>query len=196
MILPEEIYGLEDLRPGDVGFGPIHGRVGAGIKAALTIVDGNAPYQHTFMVVKAAERVGPDNRLVGPTAIEAMPHGALRVDIGNRWTRKYCYVRPDYETQEQAWGVAQSALALEGTPYSILDYGAIGLHEAHVPVPHLKAYIESSKHLICSQLVDKVLTDNDWHPFDDDRWPGFVTPSALFNEFDRRKPRLIFAYPN
>jgi hypothetical protein len=191
-MIPDEIITIDDLRPGDIGFGPIGGRVGMGVRVALAIADGGAPFQHVFQITEASER---DLPVVGPWAVEAMPRGAVHVDIRNRWTREYCYVRPDYELG-QGWQVAQSALALIGTPYSYADYLALAAHHLHLPVPHLDKYITTSKHMICSQLVDHCLSVNGWHPFNDGRLSQDVTPSALFNELDRRKPRLQFAYPN
>ena len=117
-MIPEEINGIVDLRPGDIGFGPIHGKIGVLIRAALAIVDGGAPYQHVFKITEAAKRVGPDNRLVGPRAVEAMPGGAVEVDISDRWTQEYCYVRPNWSYAEQAGIAVQEAINLVGTPYS------------------------------------------------------------------------------
>jgi hypothetical protein len=189
----ETIYGLQDLRPGDIGFGPIHGKVGVAIRAALAIVDGGAPYQHVFILTEASRL---EHDFMYPAkAVEAMPGGAREVDIGDRWTQEYCYVRPDYKDEAQANAVALDAIHLIKTPYSDLDYYAIGAHHLHLPSKLVDNYIKSSKHMICSQLVDKVLTDNGWHPFNDNRLPQDVTPSAFFNVLDRRLPRLQFAYP-
>jgi hypothetical protein len=197
----DEINRIEDLRPGDIGFGPIGGHVGMLIRAAQGIADGGSPYQHVFVVVERATRAYDSvgsmaDGWFGPEAVEAMPGGAIRVDISNRWTKQFCYVRPDYQYAEQAGLVAQSAIEQIGTPYSYLDYLALAAHHIGLPVPHLDKYITSSRHMICSQLADKVLTDNDWHPFSDKRLPQDVVPSAFYNELVRRSPRLTIAYPN
>jgi uncharacterized protein YycO len=192
-MLADEIFTLKDLRPGDIGFGPIGGGVGLGVRMALAIADGGAPFQHVYMIT-ANNNPGTNSAFV--MAVEAMPHGAREVAITGRWTRQYCYVRPDYQNDSQAWMVAQTARKLVGTPYSYADYLALAAHHLNIPVPHLDKYITSSKHMICSQLVDYCLTVNGWHVFDDGRLSQDVTPSALYNELTRRRPRLQFAYPN
>jgi hypothetical protein len=191
MTIPEEINGIDDVRPGDIGFGPIHGKAGVAIRAALAIVDGGAPYQHVFMITKNYGK-----GLV--QAVEAMPGGARSIIFStDRWTSEYCYVRPNYEAQTLAggWAAAQEALSLVGTPYSDLDYYAIGAHHLHLPSHLVDNYIKSSKHMICSQLVDYCLCKAGWHTFDDGRLSQDVTPSALYNKLDRWNPRLVFAYP-
>ncbi len=40
-------------------------------------------------------------------------------------------------------------------------------------------YVASSKHMICSQLVDFVYMQSGIHLFNDGRWPGYVTPADL-----------------
>lgn len=190
----ETIYGLQDLRPGDIGFGPIHGKVGVAIRAALAIVDGGAPYQHVFMITEAP--VLEDGFMtVNPKAVEAMPGGAVEVDISNRWTQEFCYVRPSYKDEAQANAAAQEAINRIKTPYSDLDYYAIGAHHLHLPSKIVDNYITTSKHMICSQLVDHCLMIAGWHAFNDGRLSQDVTPSALFNKLDRWVPRLQFAYP-
>jgi hypothetical protein len=65
--------------------------------------------------------------------------------------------------------------------YSFADYFAIAAHRLHIPAPHLKAYIKSSGHMICSQFVDQVLFENNYHLFNDGRWQGDVTPGDIYN---------------
>lgn len=61
--------------------------------------------------------------------------------------------------------------------YSWPDYGALVLRRFHIPAPHLKAYIESTGHMICSQLVAACYRDGG-HPLYD-HWTGYVTPGDL-----------------
>lgn len=72
-----------------------------------------------------------------------------------------------------------AALKYVGTGYSYLDYAAIAAHVWHIPAPGLRAYIASTGHMICSQLVDQARLDGGSHLFTDGRWPGFVRPSDL-----------------
>lgn len=200
MIVNEEIRSLDDLRPGDIGFGPIGGRVGLGVRIALAIADGGGPYQHVYMVtegcVKSYESPGFSlDEYSGPWAVEAMPRGAVKVDISSRWTKDFCYIRPDYLDETQALQAASIAEGLIGTPYSYLDYLALAAHHMHLPVSHLDKFITTSKHMICSQLVDYCLTQANWHTFNDHRLSQDVTPSAFYNELTRRRPGLTTTYP-
>lgn len=61
--------------------------------------------------------------------------------------------------------------------YSWPDYGALALRRFHIPAPHLKAYVESTGHMICSQLVAACYRDGG-HPLYD-HWTGYVTPGDL-----------------
>jgi hypothetical protein len=69
---------------------------------------------------------------------------------------------------------------MKHTPYSELDYLAQAAHRLHIPSKHLKAYVESSGHLICSQLADRAASLGGWHLFDDGRWDGYVPPCDLY----------------
>jgi uncharacterized protein YycO len=65
--------------------------------------------------------------------------------------------------------------------YSVADYFAIAAYKFKmgVIVPGLKRFVESSGHMICSQLVDQCYQDAGVHLFNDDRWTGYVTPGDL-----------------
>jgi hypothetical protein len=67
-----------------------------------------------------------------------------------------------------------------GTPYSFLDYVAIAAHRFHLPIPGLKRFIASTRHEICSALVDEVYRRAGFALFSDARWPGYVVPAALW----------------
>lgn len=61
--------------------------------------------------------------------------------------------------------------------YSWPLYGALALRRFHIPVPHLKAYIANTGHMICSQLIAACYRDGG-HPLYD-HWTGWVTPGDL-----------------
>ena len=67
------------------------------------------------------------------------------------------------------------------TPYSWADYAAIAAHRLHIAPSVLKNYVATSKHMICSQLVDQCYQDAGYHLFTDNRWPGYVMPGSLAN---------------
>lgn len=151
---------------GYIGLTAISGGVGRAIRFGQWMNgDGWSDYQHAFVHVGNGK------------IVEAEPGGAIESYVSRyaeetvRWLRCPEVLGP---------GVADAARSLLGTPYSFLDYGAIALHRLHVPAPHLKAYVQSSRHLICSQLCDEAAMLGGWHLFRDRRWPGFVTPGSLY----------------
>lgn len=157
-------------KPGDIGITTISGWGGKGIQAAQKLM--GCPWktrQHAFGV----ESVEPGTGTVW--IVEAMPDGARHVTNWHEDANTVYLRCPD----KFRAGVAQAYLDLVGTPYSWLDYQAIALHHLHVPTPHLKSYIMSTKHMICSQLADEGALRGGWHLFDDGRWPGYVPPCDL-----------------
>ncbi|MFD0528968.1 hypothetical protein ACFQ1I_21760 [Kitasatospora arboriphila] len=83
-------------------------------------------------------------------------------------------------TDGQRAAVVAAARGYIGVPYSAADYFALGAHRLRLPVgPLIKGYVASSRHMICSQLVDQCYLDAGVHLFSDGRWPGYVTPADL-----------------
>jgi hypothetical protein len=157
--------------PGDIGLVPMPGRVGKMIKFGQWLAaDGWTPYQHVFQV---AGEVDPWDEI---RIVEAMPGGALNSPLDKYHADKIVWLRcpPSYRDE-----VAAAALSFVGVPYSFLDYGALALHRFHIPTPHLRKFISSRGHQICSQLADAAAVKGGWHIFDDGRWPGSVTPNDL-----------------
>jgi len=122
-------------------------------------------------------RIGPRGRV---WIAEAEPGGAVDVpfhydDVPHRWSTgiiptsqavadaaaRYCQPGP--------WGP-------HGVPYSFLDYAAIAAHYWHLPVPGLRAFIQSENHMLCSQLADRCFQDAGLYLFSG-LWPGYVRPS-------------------
>lgn len=136
---------------------------------------GEPGYPHHVAVV---------SRLPGvswPMIVQAMPSGAEEIEIGvEHWTKDYVYVRPAYDSYDQALHVAAAARGYVSTPYSFLDYVALtGLHLG-IKNGLIRRYVTTSKHMICSQLADQAMSDAGWHVFQDKRLPQDVTPAALF----------------
>jgi uncharacterized protein YycO len=118
----------------------------------------------------------------GMLIVEAEPGGARQRKIAD-WT---CgYQQTEWSTGRvpvtavQRGLICAAAARYVGTGYSGLDYLALAAHHLHLPAPGLKAYIASTGHQICSQLVDQVFLDAGVHLFADGRWPGYVMPSDL-----------------
>jgi hypothetical protein len=155
-------------RPGDIGITKISGWGGKAIRLAQALNgDGFADYEHAYVVTESGRKFRDE------MIVEAMPGGARHIENWHPDTR--WLICPD----EYRQAVAQCAMGYVGVPYSVADYGAIALHRFHVPTPHLRRYIETSKHMICSQLADAAADNGGWHLFNDHRWPGDVTPGDL-----------------
>lgn len=75
--------------------------------------------------------------------------------------------------------VASEARALVGTPYNFLDIAALALLMCGLRWNWLLRRAQSSKRLICSQLVDRAYRNADVHLYEDTRPDGEVTPGDL-----------------
>jgi hypothetical protein len=165
-------------RPGDIGLTTISGWGGKGIKAGQWLLgEGWGNVQHAFTVEHVDE-------FDAVWIVEAMPGGAQHVPNWHPVKTTHYLVCPD----EHREAVAAAALTLVGVPYSAADYFNLAAHRFHIPSPHLRAYIESSKHEICSQLADHAALLGGWHLFNDGRWAGDVTPMDLESLY--RKQRI------
>lgn len=180
---------MEQLRPGDVGFGNIGGAAGALIWAGQKIVDATSreesKFKHVFVVVGALSVHTRADEPHSPRIVQAMPSGAECIEIGaEHWSPYFVYIRPRYSPHMtgMAQDVAAAAMNYVGTPYSFLDYVAIaGLHVGIRNGP-VRRYVKSTGHQICSQLVDQAMSDAGWHVFDDGRLSQDVTPAALYRK--------------
>lgn len=160
--------------PGDFFVTEIAGRTIAGrthrwVQLGEWIIDGGdqSPWTHAGAV------------LPGGRILEAMPGGA-RLGWLTDLKGPVAYSSWDLTDTKRAQLVT-AADRYVGVGYSPLDYGAIGLHDRFpdYDAQWLRDFIDDSGHLICSQLVDDWYTRCDLHPFNDDRWPGYVKPSDL-----------------
>ncbi len=152
-------------QPGDIGLVRIRGLEGRAIRAAQWANgDGYKDTEHAFGLKDAK------------TLVEAEPGGARLSALGEYDPASIVWLRCPDEHRE---AVAAAYLGLLHTPYSFLDYDALAAHRLHIPAPGLRAYIQDTGHMICSQLVDEGARRGGWQLFDDRRWPGYVTPGAL-----------------
>lgn len=164
-----------NLRPGDFACVPVAGPVGKLISFGEWL-NGSAfgDYDHAEIYVGMADSNAPLGYTLG-----AYPRGASLVPVpenqdGWLWSGGHLML-----TDPERSLIVSNALALKGIGYSSLDYFALAAHHFHLPVPLLREYIASTKHMICSQLVDYVYMESGIHLFTDGRWPGFVTPADL-----------------
>lgn len=172
---------IENPQPGDIGLTRITGLTGWGIRVAQRLNGADkrlAKFEHALIYV------GDD------WCIEAQPGGAVRSKVSERYSdRDIVWVSANPQIaylMTYGWKagtlrakIVEEAERLVGTPYSFLDYLAILLHHFRLNFPFVKNRVESSEHMICSQLVDEVYTRCGMHLFKDGRWPGYVTPADL-----------------
>lgn len=151
---------------GDIGLVPIGGNVGKLIRVGQWLNgDGFRNYEHAFMYIQ-------DGKMV-----EAQPGGAVYSDIDRYGSVENILWLPCPDEYRSAVGSA--AVALLGTPYSFLDYGALAAVRLHMPSKAIRRYVMSTGHMICSQLVDEAASRGGWHIFTDGRLPQDVTPGDL-----------------
>lgn len=177
----------EHLLPGSFFLRRIEGWTGRWVGAAQAFTRGGSNWTHAGLVL--------DNYEI----IEAAPGGARIKQVEGLWDSEPVlisdapvqrwaaenYFPEDFGFKEEAIfakrvEICGKARFLEGTPYSFLDYAALGMAEFKVPGWQLvRNRVEDSKHLICSALVDRAYSWCGVHLFDDNRLPGDVTPWDL-----------------
>lgn len=153
---------------GTIGLTQIAGGVGKGIEFGQWLNgEGFEIWEHAFVL------------LPGNLILEAEPGGARIVPLHYSevyWCNNIFKLLPTImETR-----LTEEAFKLKGIPYSFADYAALAAHRLHIPGPHLRKFIQTSKHEICSQLADDFYWRLGSKIFDDNRWPGYVTPASLF----------------
>lgn len=137
---------LADLRPGDIGFGPIKGGAGLLVNAGQLLLGegfrvGRLDIRHVFVVTEVAHAFS--SKLDFPRAVEAMPSGARQVIIRpDRWTPEYAYVRIAEDYPGQAADAAAIARAMVGTPYSFASYAALAAWRFGLKVERLERWID------------------------------------------------------
>lgn len=184
---------LLDLRPGDIGFGPIGGLTGVGVGIGQVILGDESRFRHVLVVTSAGEAGTDGGRtwVTPPQGVEAMPSGARKVSLADRWDDRWVYVRLEAYPEEIRHQVALHALAMVGIPYGFSDYAALGLKQVGVELDWLDDWISRvddrgyPKRAICSQLADAAMTRAGIHVFDDGRLSQDVIPGALFYQLLR-----------
>jgi len=158
-------------QPGDFLLTDIDGLVGVGITIGQIILGDSSPFEHAALVISETE------------VVEAMPGGAiispLSKYLGPERTHRALFVQVPLEPWQRGL-VAQIGRELEGTPYSFLDYLSIALAHLRIRPQFVVNRVATSKHLICSQLVDFALQQASFQLFDDGRFHGDVTPGDLY----------------
>ena len=160
--------------PADIFLAPMAGLCGKGIALGQWLNgDGFRKVQHVGIYLGDGQ------------TIEAMPGGAIIGELDLFDPRSLVWSTGLLDlTQNERSVICDYGRGLEGVPYSWLDYDALAMHRFHIPTPGLRRYIETSGHMICSQLVDRVYKLAGIQLFSDGRWDGDVTPADLYNLFE------------
>jgi hypothetical protein len=140
-----QITCLADLKPGDIGLGPISGLVGVGVGVGELLVDGgfrvgSLDVRHALIVTR------PALYRPGPMAVQAMPGGAeeITLDPVAHWSQRWAYVRIPQDYRGQAGDAARIArlMADKKIPYSPASYLALAAWRWHVSTPRLERWID------------------------------------------------------
>lgn len=138
---------LADLRPGDIGFGPLKGVAHPAVWLGQAILGegfhvGALNIGHVFAVTEAAATRRGIGMTSWPRIVEAMPGGARSISIDHtRWTRDYAYVRLPEDYPGQADDAAAIARAMIGTPYSFASYAALAAWRLGLKARRLEKWI-------------------------------------------------------
>lgn len=170
-------------KPGSFFLTRISGASGYAIALAQALAGDASRWTHAGIVIDA-----------DGTVVEAEPGGArianlseyqgrplLVSDAPVQLTMRNWEGQPPLPWSENALRqtVVRAAQKLVGVPYSGLDYFALAALHLHLPSKWIRQRVESSGHMICSQLVDAVYLRAGIHLFDDGRLPGDVAPADL-----------------
>jgi hypothetical protein len=169
---------MRPVQIGDFCLVPISGTVGKLIEFGQWLDgDGFTDYDHAEIYIGQESPEAPYGLTFAayPDGAKTVPLPCLPERLPNAlWSTDHF----DIPAETRA-AIVTNALALKGTPYSAFEYFLLAAHRLHFPIPLLKDLISSSKHMICSQLVDYVYMQSGVHLFSDNRWPGYVTPGDL-----------------
>lgn len=178
--------------PGAFGLSRIGGVTGWFVLLAQVLTGRVSQWTHAFLVL--------DDGMV----IEAMPGGARIVSIADRLNHKevvFCDapVRrrveqyradiADLTDDPEFWAalyeedlrrcIVEIGRCFDRIPYSFLNYPSMGLLWLGIRPRWLREWVASSRHMICSQLVDEVLTRAGCTVFTDRRLSQDVAPGDL-----------------
>jgi cell wall-associated NlpC family hydrolase len=169
--------GIIPPEPGDFEVVPIGGTGGRLIHFAQWLNgDGFADYEHARLYLG-------DGKVV-----EAEPGGARIVPItpsdGGLWSTGL--IVPTAAVRKK---IVWTGYGCDGIGYSSMDYFALAAKRLHLDLitPGLRAYVKSSGHMICSQLVAYCYAAAGM-PLFGDEFTGDVTPADLANLLLSKQP--------
>jgi hypothetical protein len=143
---------------------------------AALVVDGG----HVVEAMPGGARLSPLIKYIGRGGNVAVCDTPVRIAVVDAVATGQInpWEATDHEDTIRAQ-VAAAGRALVGTPYSFLDYISLALLHFGVRPAWLLRYVKSSRHMICSQLVDTAFEAAGISLFADGRFAGDVTPGDL-----------------
>jgi hypothetical protein len=153
--MADQIRRIQDLRPGDIMFGPIGGAVGLGVGLGEFLVDGGfrvgpMSVRHVGVVVEAHPGVRhtegwPNGIMDEFRLVQAMPGGAEEVTmtISQHWTKRHAYARlpEDYPGQAADAAAIARLMVIHNVGYSYASYLALAAWRWRISTPKLEAWI-------------------------------------------------------
>ena len=157
-------------KPGDIFLTTIDGGLGVFVRLGQQILDGHSDYHHAGIILHK-----------DGTMLEAKPDGARISNVKIHEDKPLLFSSQFIEfTDEERAAIVETAYKYVGTPYSFVDYLSIFLHRLRIPSKRLRAYVRSSKRMICSQLADHVWYEAiKFDMFRGTREPQDVTPANI-----------------
>jgi hypothetical protein len=214
----QPITNVRDLRPGDIGLGPIGGLVGFGVGAGQFLLgegwrldkDTEVRIRHAAIVTEGAYGSA------GPWSAEAMPSGARLVNL-DRWTPEWAWVRlpEDYPGQaaDAAFVAHMMATLRHPVPYSPASYLYLAQWRLGMDTHRTLEWINrrqdpptwnlpSGRRLAAGlprEAICSVLVDQAWTLTGKKIMHGVpyqcVTPKGLANTLRFRTPGAVWAFP-
>lgn len=156
---------------GSIGLVHIEGTAGEAIRVAQWLNgDGFEDYEHAFVLYQRADDIAIC------TVIEAEAGGVRMTSLQEYEGRKVLWL-PCPEPLSAA--MITAAITYVGVPYSFTDYAAIAADTLGFSWKNkLKQYVETSHHVICSQLAAACADKAGWELVANE-WSGYVTPGDL-----------------
>jgi hypothetical protein len=152
-------------QPGDFGVVQIHGYGGKLISLGQALIGCPSRFSHAFLVLDNGE------------IVQGEPGGAKIYPASVMHGRGAVYSSLPL-TDAQRADIVAAGRALADTPYSWVDYAAIGFQRLGLPSKALADYVADGGHMICSQLVAEAYR-RAGDPLFPNRAPGNVTPGDL-----------------
>lgn len=178
---------MTEYLPGSFFLTSISGPTGWAIGVGQALAGSPSRFEHAGIVLDT-----------DGTVLEAEPGGARLANLSEyagrpllvsdapvqSWLAAGNYASGSKASQmpREAWirgRVVAEAREIIGVGYSALDYAALAALHLHLPSKAIRERVQSSGHMICSQLCDAVYLRAGIHLYNDGRLPGDVLPADL-----------------